>query len=140
MLEALKEGAYLVKPNLNELSGITGVSYNTFDEMICGCRVLLDAGAENVMLSLGKKGAILTDGNSALFCKSANVAVNSTVGAGDGMVAAAAVMIENGETREEILRSAVAAGSAAVTTPGTNLFYRDKFQEIYAKLTVERLF
>ena len=140
MLEALKEGAYLVKPNLAELEGITGVHYTNFEEMICGCKVLLNAGAENVLLSLGKKGAILTDGKSGLFCKSANVAVNSTVGAGDGMIAAAAVMIENGESREEILRSAVAAGTASVTTPGTNLFYRDKFQEIYSKISVEKLF
>ena len=140
MIEALKTGAFLIKPNLEELQGITGESYSTFDEMIEGCRKLISAGAENVMLSLGRKGAILTDGNSALFCKSASVAVNSTVGAGDGMIAAASVMIENGASREEILRSAVAAGTASVTTPGTNLFYRDKYHEIYDKIHVEKLF
>ena len=140
MIEALKTGAFLIKPNLEELQGVTGESYSTFDEMIEGCRKLVSAGAENVMLSLGRKGAILTDGNSALFCKSASVAVNSTVGAGDGMIAAASVMIENGASREEILRSAVAAGTASVTTPGTNLFYRDKYHEIYDKIHVEKLF
>ncbi len=140
MYEALRAGAYLVKPNLDELQGITGEHYDSIEEMIGGCRKLIDAGAENVMLSLGRKGAILTDGNSALFCKSASVAVNSTVGAGDGMIAAASVMIESGASREEILRSAVAAGTASVTTPGTNLFYRDKYQEIYDKIHVEKLF
>ena len=140
MLEALKEGAYIVKPNIEELQNITGERYTTIDEMIGGCRKLLDVGAENVLLSLGRKGAILTDGNSALFCKSASVAVNSTVGAGDGMIAAASVMIEIGASREEILRSAVAAGTASVTTPGTNLFYRDKYHEIYDKISVEKLF
>lgn len=140
MIEALKTGAFLIKPNLEELQGVTGESYSTFDEMIEGCRKLISAGAENVMLSLGRKGAILTDGNSALFCKSASVAVNSTVGAGDGMIAAASIMIENGASREEILRSAVAAGTASVITPGTNLFYRDKYHEIYDKIHVEKLF
>ena len=140
MIEALKEGAYLVKPNLDELQSVTGVYYDGIDSMIDGCRQLISAGAQNVLLSLGRKGAILTDGNSALFCKSANVAVNSTVGAGDGMIAAASVMIENGESWEEILRSAVAAGTASVTTPGTNLFYREKFLEIYDKIHVEKLF
>lgn len=140
MIEALKTGAFLVKPNLDELQGITGENYTTFDEMIEGCRKLINAGAENVMLSLGRKGAILTDGDSALFCKSASVAVNSTVGAGDGMIAAASVMIESGASKEEILRSAVAAGTASVTTPGTNLFYRDKYHEIYDKIHVEKLF
>ena len=140
MIEALKAGAYLVKPNLDELQSVTGEHYDGIDQMLDGCRKLIGAGAENVMLSLGRKGAILTDGNSALFCKSANVAVNSTVGAGDGMIAAASVMIESGASREEILRSAVAAGTASVTTPGTNLFYREKFLEIYDKIHVEKLF
>lgn len=140
MIEALKAGAYMVKPNIEELQNITGMQYSSIDEMIGGCRQLISAGAQNVMLSLGRKGAILTDGDSALFCKSASVAVNSTVGAGDGMIAAAAVMIEQGASREEILRSAVAAGTASVTTPGTNLFYRDKYYEIYDKISVEKLF
>ena len=140
MVSALAGGAYLVKPNLDELKEITGRHYDSMDEMIDGCRTLIAEGAENVLLSLGRKGAILTDGKSALFCKSASVAVNSTVGAGDGMIAAAAVMTERGAPREEVLRCAVAAGTASVTTPGTNLFYIDKFYEIYDKIKVETLF
>ena len=140
LVNALKGGAYLVKPNLDELREITGEHYDGFDEMLSGCRRLLDAGAENVMLSLGRKGAFLVDKNSAYFCKSASVAVNSTVGAGDGMVAATALMTERGETKEEILRCAVAAGTASVTTPGTNLFYKDKFLEIYDRIKVEKVY
>ena len=140
LVNALKGGAYLVKPNLDELQEVTGEHYDGFDDRLAGCRTLLEAGAENVMLSLGRKGAFLVDKNSAYFCKSASVAVNSTVGAGDGMVAATALMTERGETKEEILRCAVAAGTASVTTPGTNLFYRDKFLEIYDRIAVEKIY
>ena len=131
--------AYLIKPNLDELQEMTGEHYDSFDEMITGCEKLIEAGAENVMLSLGRKGAILTDGDKAYFCKSATVAVNSTVGAGDGMVAAAASMIEQNAPYEDVLRCAVAAGTASVMTPGTNLFYKENFIEIYRKIQVERL-
>ena len=55
------------------------------------------------------------------------------------MVAAAAVMIEQNAPYEEVLRCAVAAGTASVTTPGTTLFYKDKFIEIYQKIRVERI-
>ena len=41
---------------------------------------------------------------------------------------------------EEILRMAAAAGTAAVTTSGTNLFYRDKYNEIYSKIYSERIY
>lgn len=140
LVHALSSGAYLVKPNLDELQEVTGEHYDGFDDMLGGCRRLLEAGAENVMLSIGRKGAFLVDNRSALFCKSATVAVNSTVGAGDGMIAATALLTEQGASREDVLRCAVAAGTASVTTPGTNLFYRDKFLEIYDRISVEKIY
>ena len=139
LIESLKSKPFMVKPNIEELQAVNGEYYETYEQMIDGCRKLIEIGAENVLLSLGRKGAILTNGEFALFCKSANVAVNSTVGAGDAMIAALAVTIENGESWEIVLRSAVAAGTAAVTTAGTNLFYRDKFYEIYDKIHVEKI-
>ncbi len=138
LVNALKEGVYMVKPNLTELENIIGSSIRTKSDILKGCNKLIDSGAQNVLLSLGGEGAVLTDGTTAYFCKSANVAVNSTVGAGDSMVAAVSVMLERGAGKEEMLKCAVAAGTASVTTPGTNLFYRDKYEEIYGKIHVEK--
>lgn len=138
LTNALNAGIYLVKPNLSELEHIAGEKLTSKQDMLKACCKLIDLGAENVLLSLGREGAILTDGSNSYFCKSANVAVNSTVGAGDSMVAAASLMTEYGASKEEILKNAVAAGTASITTPGTNLFYRDKFEEIYGKIFVEK--
>ncbi len=135
---ALSNGIYMVKPNLYELETVMGTKLSNRSDMIKACQSLIDMGAENVLLSLGREGAILTDGTESYFCKSATVAVNSTVGAGDSMVAAASLMTEHGASKQEILRNAVAAGTASITTPGTNLFYRDKFEEIYGKIYVEK--
>ncbi len=139
LVKALKHGVYMVKPNLRELEQIANCSLSSRYDMLKACYSLIDLGAENVLLSLGREGAILTDGTDSYFCKSANVAVNSTVGAGDSMIAAASLMIEQGANKSEILRNAVAAGTASITTPGTNLFYRDKFEEIYGKVFVEKV-
>ena len=136
---AISAGVHLVKPNLDELQAITGKTYTNKKEMADGAKKLIDMGAKNVLLSLGQSGAIFTDGKTHLYCKSANVAVNSTVGAGDSMLSAACVMIERESSREEVLRCAVAAGTASITTPGTNLFYIDKYREIYDKIYVEQL-
>ncbi len=130
---------YLVKPNLSELEGFIGRPVKSFDDMLKASSKYLDLGVKNVMISLGGEGAILTNGSSAWFCKSLSVAVNSTVGAGDCMVAATSVAIEKGLPMPETLRRAVAAGTAAVTTSGTNLFYKDKYEEIYDKVYPERL-
>ena len=72
-------------------------------------------------------------------CRSENVAVNSTVGAGDSMVAAACVATIEGADKPEILRRAVAAGTASITTPGTNLFTKEKYLEILENLKVAKL-
>ncbi len=139
LLCALRDGVYMVKPNLRELENVVQNRLTNYDDMLNASKVLIDKGAENVLLSLGRDGAILTDGSNSYFCKSEAIAVNSTVGAGDSMVAAVAVMTERGANKEEILRCAVAAGSASIMTPGTNLFYRDKFEEIYSKIRVQKL-
>jgi fructose-1-phosphate kinase PfkB-like protein len=104
--------------------------------MLAGCYELLDRGAKRVLLSLGKQGAVITDGTHSYHCKSINVAVNSTVGAGDSMVAAAAMQLEQGAPLPEILRAGVAAGTANVMTVGKMSFERQKYDEVYSTLEV----
>ena len=134
---AVKENLYMVKPNLRELENIAGDTLSTKYDILKASYALLNKGVKMVMVSLGSEGAILTDGIKSFYCKSANVAVNSTVGAGDSMLASACVQIEKGADMEELLRCSVAAGTAAITTSGTNLFYKDKYEEIYNKIYVE---
>ncbi|MDY4187346.1 MAG: 1-phosphofructokinase family hexose kinase [Candidatus Borkfalkiaceae bacterium] len=136
---ALSAGVYMVKPNLAEMESVNNTVYETKENMVEGAKRLIDRGAQNVLLSLGRKGAILTDGKTHLYCKSATVAVNSTVGAGDSMISACAYKLEQNAPRDEILRCAVAAGTASITTPGTNLFYKDKYEEIYKRIFVEEI-
>ncbi len=130
---------FMVKPNLREIENFVGESVVDFKDMIKACRKYIDKGVQNVLLSLGSDGAILTDGTDSYFCKSASVAVNSTVGAGDCMVAATCVGLTMGVPMHELLKMSVAAGTAAVTTSGTNLFYKDKYNEIYSKIYSQKL-
>ncbi|MDY6367976.1 MAG: 1-phosphofructokinase family hexose kinase [Clostridia bacterium] len=130
---------FMVKPNLRELEKFAEREVETFSDMLKAAKLYLDRGVKNVMISLGADGAILTDGIDNFYCRSATVAVNSTVGAGDSMVAAACVGLTRSLPMKEILRMSVAAGTASITTSGTNLFYKDKYEEIYSKIYVERI-
>ncbi len=136
MFAALEAGIDLVKPNLEELEETLGREFRDKDDMLAGCREILDRGAKIVLLSLGKDGAVITNGTKNYYCKSINVAVNSTVGAGDGMVAAAAVMLQQGADLPDILRAGVAAGTATVTTFETISFTKNKYEEILQSLNV----
>lgn len=136
---AMKNHLYMVKPNLRELEEFACENIRTKKDMIRCAFKMLDSGVENVLVSMGADGAILTNGSKHYFCKSASVAVNSTVGAGDSMVAAVCTGLLRGDNMPELLHSAVSAGTASIATSGTNLFYRDKYEEIYAKVFVEEL-
>ncbi len=139
LFSALNVGVDLVKPNLEELENSLGRRFESKEDMLGGCYELLDRGAKRVLLSLGKQGAVITDGSHSYFCKSMNVAMNSTVGAGDGMVAAAAMRLEENAPLSEILRSGVAAGTATVMTTGKVSFTKDKYDEVIANLRVTEL-
>lgn len=128
---------FMVKPNQKEFERFFGITVRGISDIVKGATRYLDMGVQNVLVSLGTEGAVFVNHSESLYCKSASVAVNSTVGAGDSMVAAACVGITRGVPFAEMLKMSVAAGTAAVTTSGTNLFFPDKYKEIYAKLSVE---
>ena len=139
MFAALHEGVDLVKPNLDELENALGRRIQNKEDMLSGCYELLNRGAKVVLLSLGRKGAVITDGVRTYHCRSINVAVNSTVGAGDAMVAAAAIGLEQGAPLQEILRTGVAAGTATVMTAGETSFTKEKYEEVLTTLQVKEI-
>lgn len=136
---ALSIGADLIKPNIDELQRTLGIKVKTRAMAIEGAQTLVGMGAKKVLLSLGKEGAIITDGFKNYYCKSNNVAMNSTVGAGDAMVAAAMTALVRGADDREILKRGVAAGTAAVIMPDTISFRKDKYEEIFSSLSVKEI-
>jgi len=139
MLFALENGATLVKPNKSELENLVKKELKDFKDILKASYSLLDKGAENVLVSLGREGAIITNGVKNYFCRSIQVAVNSTVGAGDSMVAAAVLQMAQGAGLSEILRNGVAAGTAAITKSGTLLCTREKYLDVLEGLKVEEI-
>lgn len=139
MFAAIKEGADLVKPNLDELEHMLGRHITSKEEMLDACYELIGRGAKRVLLSLGKQGAVITDGAHSYYCKSINVAMNSTVGAGDGMVAAAALKLTEDAPLSEILRAGVAAGTATVMTVGSASFAKETYEEVISNLRVTEI-
>jgi 1-phosphofructokinase len=139
LIAALGCGVDLVKPNIEELQRTFKKQIKSKDALKEACRKLVEKGAKIVLVSLGKQGAVISDGEKFYYCKSINVAVNSTDGAGDAMVAAAAKALVEGADLPQILRCGVAAGTAAVTHPESKSFKKDKYNEILSSLTVKEI-
>ncbi len=116
---AVEQGPWLVKPNLDELGELYGVSIQTKEEALTYAQKLCCAGAENVLVSMGACGAMLVSEAKGSICVPAyeGKAID-TVGAGDSLLAAYLAAKEWGKTDEEALRFGVAAGCATAFSEG----------------------
>ena len=119
LLNTLKYKPFFIKPNHHELGAIFNVKINTFDDAVYYAQKLQQLGAQNVMVSMGEKGAVLVDQNGNAHTQLAHSGrVISAVGAGDSAVAAFISRYLNGDRFADCLKWAVAAGSATAFCNG----------------------
>jgi 6-phosphofructokinase 2 len=132
---ALRERIHLVKPNLRELSSLVGRPLEN-DAAIqdAACALAADGGAEIVFASLGAGGAVVAWPGGCTRIHAPTVPIRSRVGAGDSSVAGMVVALARGMSVPEAARFGVAAGSAAVMTPGTELCRREDVERLYGQL------
>ncbi len=119
LVNVLKYHPFLIKPNRRELEDICGRPLPTADEVAAAARELQAQGAVNVLVSLGKDGALLLNEHGEVLTAEAlgGKPVN-TVGAGDSMVAGfLAGYLERGDY-EYALRLGSAAGGATACSKG----------------------
>lgn len=132
LLSTLKYKPFMVKPNLKELEEIFGAKIETDEGIIAYGRKLQyydGGGAENVLISMGKEGAVLLCGDGRILRKKAPKGnVLSTVGSGDSMVAGFAAGIELYGDYEKAFKLACACGSACAFSIGTPT--KEKINEV----------
>jgi 6-phosphofructokinase 2 len=128
---ALATGVHLVKPNLRELRDLTGETLDTESAWRGAARRLVETGkADAVALSLGHHGALLATPEGAWRAPALPVRVASAVGAGDSFVGAMVCALANGAEMTQAFRHGIAAGSAALLTPGTGLCRREDMERL----------
>lgn len=132
LLSTLKYKPFMVKPNLKELEEVFGAKIETDEGIIAYGRKLQyydGGGAENVLISMGKEGAVLLCGDGRILRKKAPKGnVLSTVGSGDSMVAGFAAGIELYGDYEKAFKLACACGSACAFSIGTPA--KEKINEV----------
>lgn len=137
LLNSLSAMPFVIKPNENELQCTINRSMKTLSDYIQGGQELLKQGAENVIVSLGKRGALLLHEKEAYFAAPAlGIAVN-TVGAGDSMLAG--FMHGYMQTQDLLasFREAVAAGCAAAFSQG--LPVKSQIETLTPQIELQRL-
>lgn len=135
LCRAVEVGVYAVKPNLRELAALAGHSVEREEQQEEACRRLIERGkCEVVLATLGPDGALLVTRTCRRRIRAPEVPVLSRVGAGDSTVAGFVFALACGRDVVEAALLGVAAGTAAVMTPGTGLFRRADAEALYAAM------
>ena len=111
---------YLIKPNEEEIETYMGRHIGNADEAVLAAAELHALGIENVMISLGGEGAVIVSRDGTYYQKAPDIVPVSTIGAGDSSIAGFLMGLSIGEGIGGALKRAVAFGSGACLTPGTN--------------------
>lgn len=126
-----------ITPNETELQKLTGVAdTRDLDTVREGCRILLDKGVKNVLVTLGSKGAMLVNGRGDSLFVPPDIKVVDTTAAGDTFNAAFAVRLLEGASPEEAIVFANLASTIAVSHKGaqTSVPSREEVQRFAEKM------
>ena len=110
---------WLIKPNEEEIAAYADVEVRNFRDAKIAAEALRKEGIENVMISLGGQGAMLCCAEGCYVAHAPQIDVLSTIGAGDSAIAGFCAAAIEGASPIEMLRRAVAYGSAACMSEGT---------------------
>ncbi|SIQ49323.1 fructose-1-phosphate kinase [Peribacillus simplex] len=137
LLNVLPHRPFLIKPNHHELGELFSTEIRTVDDAREYGAKLVEAGAQNVIVSMAGQGAVLCSGGESYSANVPKGNVINSVGAGDSMVAG---FIGTYESTGDILSSfrfSLAAGSA--TAFSSDLGTLDKIEELLPQIAINHL-
>lgn len=132
---ALKEGVFLIKPNLTELGTLIGNAHITETDVYQSARQIINRGqSAAVVVSLGASGCILVTKNEQVMIPAPLVKTVSTVGAGDSMLAGIVLKLSKGAGFLGAVRYGIACGTAATLHPGTALCHMEDVERLFQQV------
>jgi len=130
--KTIEEGVYLIKPNIREFGELVGQKISEESQIKAAAQQLVKNGqCELLVISLGAAGALMVSEGVAERIIPPTVPIVSKVGAGDSMVAGITLSLARGRSPRESVFFGVAAGAAAVMTPGTELCRREDAERLF---------
>ena len=137
VLDTLKYKPFIIKPNEFELGEMFGVKISNTKEIAKYAKKLQEMGAENVLVSMGSKGAILfTDEGDIFTANTATGKVISTIAAGDSMLAM--FVAEYDETGDYRLSLQYASAAGGATSFSAGVGKKKLIKELLPQINVEK--
>ncbi|MFZ6030171.1 MAG: 1-phosphofructokinase family hexose kinase [Chloroflexota bacterium] len=136
---AVEEGVYLLKPNRRELQSLADSKLeNEAQQRDVVAQLMAKGQAEVVVVSLGAAGALAGWHAGIEHIPAPIVPIQSKIGAGDSMVAGITLSLARQKSLGEAIRFGIAAGTSAVSTPGTELCRKDQTEQLYREMLAKQ--
>lgn len=133
LMSVLEYNPFLIKPNKEELEETLNCKISNKEDIVNAAKELKKLGAQNILVSLGKDGALLlTKEDKVLYSKAPKGEIVNTVGSGDSMVAGFLAGYYKTKDYEYALKTGVAAGSASAFS--IELATKDDVEELLKQL------
>lgn len=124
-------GAYLIKPNKKEFNMISSSKADTNEEIEVEAKKILSyKKIENILISLGKEGALLIDNNETTLIPAPEVMMTNSVGAGDSLVAGVLFKLNEGVVLKEAVQYGVLCAAATAINTKKSIFEMDDLSKI----------
>lgn len=137
--EGIKAVPNVVKPNVHEAGKLLGMKLDSEGSVVKAVKILINQGIEIVAISRGREGMIIANKEVMLNVIPPKLVTASTVGAGDSTVGGLVFKLSQGASLLEASRLAVAAGAAAVLSPGTELCHLQDVERLLPLVTVRKI-
>lgn len=121
--QLVEKGPLLIKPNDEEVAAIFGVDVKSEEDIVSALHTIHDAGAKNILLTLGGEGAYFFNGEHVWHANAAKVDVLSTACAGDATLASfLSLWLADRTQVEPALTRAMATGANVAMSAGLGDF------------------
>jgi 6-phosphofructokinase 2 len=135
---ALEAKPTVIMPNQHEAERLLSRALITRGQCLEAVDVMQAMGPENVILSLGARGAIGSSPDGVFEALPPRVEALSPIGAGDALGAAFAWSMEKKKSFAESLRWGVAAGTASTKLPGLSFASFDETRAVYKQVELRQ--
>lgn len=139
LVKNLKAGPFIIKPNEDELSAITGIELNSEEAIQKAAQKLLDQGARNIAISLGSAGMYFFGELGNYKVDIPTIEVQNTVGSGDSSVAGFAYSLSRGDEIETALKYANACGMSNASQLGTGEVDPEQVEALVTEIKVTQV-
>lgn len=137
--QAIEAKPFMIKPNKFELESLLHVQLRSLEAVAHSARQIQRSGVEHVCVSLSAEGALMVSPDNSYYAKALDVPVNTTVGAGDSMVAGLVAGFSLFDDPEQAIKWGVACGAGTVMHPGTELFDGMEINDFRNRVEVTKL-